>query len=73
MIPKQFVVPVEGGCDSDGRLQMLNGILSLALDPMNIAEKTMRKTDPVFSALVQKEFECVGGSFFRGAKLSIVE
>ena len=73
MNPKQLVVPVEGGCDSESRLQMLNSFPSLALGPINVTEKVMRSADPIFPALVQKEFDCAGGSFFRGAKLSTIK
>ena len=71
--PEKLTMPVEGGCNSDDRFGMLNGLLSVTLGSMYKTEKAMRIADPIRSALVQREFECVGGSFLRGVKLIVIK
>ena len=48
MIPKQRLFPVGGDCDSDGCLEMANGLLSSqsALGLTYLAKNTVRSTDP---------------------------
>ena len=45
MNPKQGLVPVERRCDSEGRLEMVNGLLPLALGTIYLAKNTMRFAD----------------------------
>ena len=46
----QFIVPSEGGRNSDGFLEMVNRILPRALGPVHFAEASMRLTDDEFLA-----------------------
>lgn len=46
MDPKQVIKPVERCRDSEGRLEMVDGLLGLALGPIYVAEEVMTFTDP---------------------------
>jgi hypothetical protein len=46
-------VPVERGCDSEGYLEMVDGLVSLALGTVNLAKNAIRIAGPEFSARVK--------------------
>ena len=48
-----------GGCDSNGRVEMFKVLPSLALGSIDISEKTMKSTDPVFSMLIPRDVDRV--------------
>jgi len=62
--PKQVVVPVERGRNSKGHLEMVDGLLSLALGSVYISENTMRFVDAILLACLWEETDCTGYSLF---------
>jgi hypothetical protein len=71
MNPKQEIVPIERGCDSEGYLEMVNRLLGIALGSIYVAEKTMRFADPMFFALLWEEIERAECGFFCGIELFV--
>jgi len=64
MKPKQVVVPIRRGRDSDGYLVTVNTLLYLALGSINPAESTMRFADQVFFVFPWEEADCAERGFF---------
>ena len=58
--PKQLVVPTRTGCDSEGRLEMANGLLLLSLLSTYYAKKSMKLTDQLFTSFLRGEIDCAG-------------
>ena len=55
------MVPTERGRNSDGFLEMMNGLLFVPLGVIYPAENTMRLADPVLIAFLRDETDCAGG------------
>ena len=55
MNPKQVIVSVEKGCESEGYLQMMNRLLLLVLGLIYLAEKSMRFADRGLFAFLREE------------------
>ena len=55
MNPKELMVPVERGPDSEGCLEMVCGFLCLALGTIYVAEDTVGLTELKFLAFVWEE------------------
>src|ERR1700753_1970625 len=71
MNPTQLNIPVESGCNSEGRLEMANRLLPLVLGIIYLAKKPMRYADLKFLPFLGEELNCTRRSFFRRAKLTV--
>jgi hypothetical protein len=60
MGPKSDIVPVERGCDSEGRLEMVDRFLFFSFGLMYSAKDLMKLTDNIFSACLRDECESTG-------------
>jgi len=58
MDPKQLMIPVEGGCDSNGFLEMVNCLVSIALGSMYPAENMVRLAGLILIAFLRDETDC---------------
>ena len=71
-IPKQFIVPAEGGRDPGRCLEMLDGLSRLALGAVYVAEDTMALADWKLIVFVGEEIDRLRRSFIRGVELPVV-
>ena len=65
MKPKQGLVSIERGCNSEGYLEMVNRLLRIALGVIYLAESAVRFADPKLFAFLREKInraEC--GLFF---------
>jgi hypothetical protein len=52
MSQKQFIVPVEGGCNTESYLEMVDSLICVALGTMYMAKNTVRFADMSLLAFV---------------------
>jgi hypothetical protein len=71
MNPKQLIVPVERGCDSEGYLEMVDSLLRLALGAIYIAKNTVTLADLKLFAFLRKEINRAGCGLFCGVELIV--
>lgn len=69
--PKQFIVPVERGCISEGYFEMVNGLLRLPLGAIYIAKNTVTLADLKLFAFLWDETNRTGCGLFCGVELSV--
>ena len=71
MNSKQLVVPAESRCDFEGYLEIVNGLLHVALGSIYVAKNMVTLADVEFLAFLREEIKCTGCGFFCGLELSI--
>ena len=72
MNPGQLRVGVEGGCNREGYLVIVNGLIRVAPFVIYIAKSTMTYTDPKFLVFLWEDIDPAGCSFLCGVELSIL-
>jgi Fe-S oxidoreductase len=69
--PKQDIMPIERGCNSEGYLEMVNRLLDIPLGSIYISEKAMAFADPELLAFPREKIDRTGCDFLRGVELII--
>ena len=72
MNPKRHIVAVENGGDCEGCLEMVNGLLSLALGMVDFTKEAVGFTDLEFLTFLREEVEGMIGGFIRSVQLFVV-
>ena len=72
MNPKQLTDHVERGCNSEGYLEMVNGLLILALGVVYISKNTVNETDPKLIVFLREETDRTGCGFLYDIELFVI-
>jgi len=72
MNPKQLIVPVERGRDSEGCIKMVNGLLRPTLGTIYLAEDVMTIVDLKLFAFLREEIDRTGCGFLCGVELFVI-
>jgi hypothetical protein len=70
---KQLVLKVESGRDSEGCLEMVNGILSVDLGVIYSSESPVKLAEKKFLAFTWEETNCTDCGVFSSVRLFFVE
>ena len=72
MNQKQLIVPVKGGCSSEGYLEMVNSLLRLALGAIYTAKDVVTSGDLKLLAFLREETDRAEYDFSCGVELSVI-
>jgi hypothetical protein len=69
--PEQLFDPTERGCDPEGHLQIVDGLLCLARGPVNETEDMVTVAEIVLVAFLQEQIDRAGCGSLCGAELPV--
>ena len=69
---EQLTAPVGRGRNPSGCLEVVDGLLRLALGVVYLTKEPMKLADPELVAFIQEETENLGCGFFCGVELVVV-